>query len=70
MNETRRRGYATISDSHVLGTSGVSAPVLRQGRVVAGLGVIAPSDRFSVQADLNIQSTVAAARELSQALDR
>ena len=68
--ETRRRGFATISDSHVLGTSGVSAPVVRQGRVVAGLAAIAPSERFSVQADLNIQATVAAARELSQALDR
>ena len=70
IDETRRRGYATISDSHVLGTSGVSAPVTRQGRIVAGLALIAPSERFSLQADLNVQATVVAAHELSQALDR
>jgi DNA-binding IclR family transcriptional regulator len=68
--ETRRRGFATISDSHVLGTSGVAAPVHRQGRVVAGLAVIAPSERFSLKADANIANTVAAADELSQALAR
>jgi DNA-binding IclR family transcriptional regulator len=65
-----RNGFATISDSHVLGTSGVAAPVLRQGRVVAGLAVIAPSARFAQQASLNVEATVAAAGELSQLLDR
>jgi DNA-binding IclR family transcriptional regulator len=68
--KTRRNGFATISDSHVLGTSGVSAPVLRQGRIVAGLALIAPSERFAQQAALNIEATVAAATELSQSLDR
>ena len=68
--KARRNGYSTISDSHVLGTSGVSAPVLQQGKVVAGLAVIAPSERFAQQASLNIEATVTAARELSQSLDR
>ncbi len=68
--KARRNGFATISDSHVLGTSGVSAPVRRQGRVVAGLAVIAPSERFAQQASLNVEATVAAARVLGQALDR
>ncbi len=68
--EAQRNGFATISDSHVLGTSGVSAPVLMQGHVIAGLAVIAPSERFARQPELNVEATVHAARELSQALDR
>jgi IclR family pca regulon transcriptional regulator len=68
--EVQRKGYATISDSHVLGTSGVSAPVMMHGQVIAGLAVIAPSERFARQPELNVDATVAAARELSQALDK
>jgi DNA-binding IclR family transcriptional regulator len=68
--EAHRKGYATISDSHVLGTSGVAAPVAMHGQVIAGLAVIAPSERFSRQPELNVEATVAAARELSQTLER
>ena len=64
----RKRGYVRISDSHVLGASGVAAPVWRDGQVIAGLAVIAPSDRFSRQAELNVKATVDAADELTQAL--
>ncbi len=64
----RTRGYVRISDSHVLGASGVAAPVRRDGRVIAGLAVIAPSERFSRQTALNVQATVAAADEVSRAL--
>lgn len=64
----RKRGYVRISDSHVLGASGVAAPVVANGRVIAGLAVIAPSDRFSRQAALNVKLTVDAAGDLSRAL--
>lgn len=64
----RTRGYVRISDSHVLGASGVAAPVRRDGQVVAGLAVIAPSERFSRQTALNVQATVAAADAVSRAL--
>lgn len=70
VQEARSKGYATIADSHVLGTSGVSAPVTMNGQVIAGLAVIAPTDRFARQPEANIRATVAAARELSQMLDR
>jgi len=66
--EARRDGYATMTDSHVLGTSGVAAPVRRHGRVVAGLAVIAPRERFASQAARHVEATVAAAGELSRAL--
>jgi DNA-binding IclR family transcriptional regulator len=64
----RKQGYVTIADSNVLGASGVAAPILSGDRVLAGLAVIAPSQRFDPAREQIIQAVVASAREISEAL--
>lgn len=66
----RRRGHAPSADSHVVGASGVAAPVrLGSGRTIAGLAVIAPSSRFEPQRNAVTQAVVEAAAELSRCLE-
>ncbi|MEQ8708725.1 MAG: IclR family transcriptional regulator [Rhodospirillales bacterium] len=44
----RRDGFVITSDSNVVGTSGVCAPIRNAaGQVIAGLAIIAPSARFT-----------------------
>ena len=64
----RKQGYATIADSHVLGTSGAAAPVFSGDGVIAGLAVIAPTPRFDPKRASIVRAVVAAAGEVSQAL--
>jgi IclR family acetate operon transcriptional repressor len=66
----RKQGYATMVDTNVLGVSGVAVPVTANGAVLAGLAVIAPTSRFDPRRDHIVQRTVAAAREISAALER
>jgi IclR family acetate operon transcriptional repressor len=68
LNAVRAQGYATIADSHVLGTSGAAAPVSAGGRVVAGLAIIAPTARFDAARDRIVPHVVAAARELGRGI--
>src|SRR3954469_6211027 len=42
VRKARDDGFVTIADSHVLGASGVAAPVRSGTRIVAGLAAIAP----------------------------
>lgn len=70
VRESRTRGCATIADSHVLGASGAAAPIVRGGRVIAGVAVIAPTERFNRQPDQIVHAVKSAAREISQALQR
>jgi DNA-binding IclR family transcriptional regulator len=47
LETARRDGHAEVVDGHVLGASGVSAPVFdARGRVLAALNLGAPTDRF------------------------
>jgi DNA-binding IclR family transcriptional regulator len=52
--QTRRQGYAELRETNEPGVSGVSAPVYgRDGELIAGLNIGAPTWRFSkVRADL------------------
>lgn len=70
IERVRKLGHARMSDSHVMGTSGVAAPVRRGERVVAGLAVMAPTHRFELQPDAIVAATVAAAQEISQVLSQ
>jgi len=65
----RRIGYASSSDSHVLGASGIAAPVSNAaGQTIAGLAVIAPSARFAPKRAAITRLVVDAAAELSRSL--
>ncbi|MGE0798443.1 MAG: IclR family transcriptional regulator [Lautropia sp.] len=68
IRRARKLGYARMADSHVMGTSGVAAPIRRGDRVVAGLAVIAPTHRFELQPDAIVAATVAAAAEIGEAI--
>jgi IclR family pca regulon transcriptional regulator len=68
LEQARARGYVTIADSHVMGASGVAAPVFSGDRVVAGLAVIAPNARFDAARKAIVPAVVEAARALSEAL--
>lgn len=65
----RRVGYASSTDSHVLGASGIAAPVSNaSGQTIAGLAVIAPSARFAPKRAAITRLVVDAAAELSRTL--
>lgn len=66
---TLRQGYAILSDGHVIGASGAAAPVFANGRVVAGLALIAPTARFAPERRKIIAAVVAAAVEISRLLE-
>jgi len=68
VRKARDEGFVTIADSHVLGASGVAAPVRVGPRVVAGLAAIAPNARFDANRDRIVPAVVAAALSLGQAL--
>jgi DNA-binding IclR family transcriptional regulator len=68
IRKAREDGFVTIADSHVLGASGVAAPVRAGTRIVAALAAIAPSARFEANRERIIPAVVAAANELGQAL--
>jgi IclR family pca regulon transcriptional regulator len=70
IRRVRRQRYALTADSHVLGASGVAAPVVDSaGRILAGLAVIAPSFRFDEKRDVITEAVSEAAAETSQALE-
>ncbi|AUL14718.1 IclR family transcriptional regulator [Bordetella bronchiseptica] len=53
LERVRRQGYASLTDSHVVGASGSAFGIRdRQGVVVAALCIIAPTERFKQQAEL------------------
>ena len=68
VRKARDEGFVTIADSHVMGASGVAAPVRAGARVVAGLAAIAPNARFEANRDRIVPAVVAAALLLGQAL--
>lgn len=70
IGQIRKQGYATMVDTNVLGVTGVAAPIVAHGAVLAGLAVIAPTSRFDPRRGLMVERTVAAAREISAALER
>ncbi|MVW70056.1 MULTISPECIES: IclR family transcriptional regulator [unclassified Bordetella] len=48
ISRVREQGYAELSDTHLLGVSGISVPVRDEnGRVVAGLCTFGPSPRMA-----------------------
>lgn len=66
--QARARGYVSMVDSNVLGASGVAAPIRVNDSVLAGLSVIAPSSRFDPRREHIVECVVAAASEISAAL--
>jgi DNA-binding IclR family transcriptional regulator len=68
IRKARDEGFVTTADGHVLGASGVAAPVRAGERIVAALAAIAPSARFEAHRARIIPAVVAAAHELGQAL--
>ncbi len=69
--EARRRGYSESESSNVVGVHGVAAGIRRaDGRVIAGIAVIAPSARFkTIRAEV-VKAVKSAADEISIALLR
>lgn len=47
LEQIRRRGWASTVDELEIGLSGVAAPVRRQGRLVAALGLSGPTTRLA-----------------------
>ncbi len=65
-----RNGYADVRDSHALGVSGVSAPILdRQGLAIAALTLGAPTWRFTKARAAMIKQVLKGAVELTRALN-
>lgn len=69
--QVRARGYAEAERSNVLHSAGVAAPIRgADGRVIAGIAVIAPADRFGVLRRKAVSAVKAAAEEISDGLAR
>lgn len=67
--KARRDGYAELRDTHVLGASGVSAPVLgRDGIAMAALTLAAPTWRYAKMRLRMIKQVQAGAAELTRAM--
>lgn len=71
MTAIRARGWAFSSEENDLGAWGISAPILVDDRLVAVLGVAAPTARYSSETrDRFARMVVDCAREAAAALDR
>ncbi len=68
LKEVSSQGYARLTDSSVIGASGVGVPIFANGRVVAGLSIMAPRERFLKSEQANIEAAVAAGKQITQAL--
>lgn len=67
LDKARRQGYAEVCDGHVLGASGVSAPIFDGGeQPVAALTLVAPTVRFVKARSALRAHVVAVAAELSR----
>ena len=66
---TRRRGYATTSDTNTVGVSGVSAPVFGpHGQIVAALNISVPTSRYGKALKYLVADIVAGAHKLGAEL--
>ncbi len=69
VERTRNAGFSTMTDSSVLGASGVAAPIRGVGGgVISALCVIAPTPRFDAARDNITQLVRAAAAQISAQL--
>jgi DNA-binding IclR family transcriptional regulator len=67
--QIRKRGWATSYEENNEGAWGMAAPVLIRGRVIASLGVAAPTARYSKATEQDMAKVVlGAAREAEAAL--
>lgn len=69
VERTREAGYATVTDSSVLGVSGVAAPIRGvAGSIIGALCVIAPTPRFDLARNSIIQQVRDVAAQISAQL--
>lgn len=67
INRVRERGYAEVERTHAVDTAGVAAGIRGTGgRLIAGLSVIAPVERFAAIREHAIVAVMAAAAEASE----
>lgn len=67
--KVRKRGLATAADAHVVGASGVAAPIFGpDGRILAGLNVSAPTWRFQKVSSRMVEELERAADHLNRLL--
>lgn len=69
-DQIRRRGYATTVDELEVGLTGLAAPVVMNGVVIAALGISGPSARLTSDIHLTGRIVASHAQALSERLSR
>lgn len=66
--EVRQRGYALTTGASTVGLTGIAAPIFGSAGIVGGVVLGLPTERFQHNAQMLIDETVAAARQMSATL--
>jgi len=71
IDQVRAQGYIRTVNSHFEGVAGVAAPIRSSGgRVLAGLALIGPTERFDSRLESHIEAVTEAAKVISVTLSQ